>query len=78
MPLCPAVNWAQPQGLLTLSGGLRVSQQLPDLNKVTVWTKADQNCDYFPFLFFSWQDRNLEVALHMAIEFCPVLHSAQL
>lgn len=29
-------------------------------------------------LFYRWQDRNLEVALHMAIEFCPVLHSAQL
>ncbi|KAM6280953.1 sodium/potassium/calcium exchanger 3 [Porphyrio hochstetteri] len=25
-----------------------------------------------------WQDRNPEVALYMAIEFCPVLHSAQL
>lgn len=29
-------------------------------------------------LFYSWQNRSLEVALHMAIEFCPVFHSAQL
>lgn len=32
----------------------------------------------FVFLFGSWQDRSVEVDLHMALEFCPVLHSAQL
>jgi len=30
------------------------------------------------FLFYSWQNGNLEVALHMAIELCALFHSAQL